>query len=146
LEPSEFQKYCGSDSIGLAFPRQFLTGGPGGGSSSSSFNSSSGGSSSLEQWATFASTSEEAAEMMRKFSQELQKAAEEKGCKIENLKLENLSPKEDATHFSFTYAVKGNNGELSVTRTNRTEKEYLVPGKQVYTVKLVVNEKIGKTP
>lgn len=144
LVPSSFLTYCGNDIVSVGFPAKFMVAGPGFGKSSGNYNSGTGGTSTLEQLGTRASTPAEAEEMMRKFCQVLQKAAEEKGCRVENPP--DLPEKGPVTNFQFAYTCKGNQGEVKVTRTERTEKDLQVPGKQVYTVKVEVTEKIGKAP
>lgn len=145
LGPSGFHNSCRGDIIKIGFPAQFMVAGPSASTSSDEWSSGSGGTCTVMNLGTYASTPAEAEEMMRKFCQELQKVAEEKGCRVENPP--DLPEKGPVANFKFTYTYKATNrGEVTVTRTERADKNLQVPGKQVYTVKVEVMEKIAKAP
>ena len=59
---------------------------------------------------------------MRKLHAGLRWAAREKGCQVEGPT--DLSEREAAAGFTLKYSKQNNAGEVVVTRSERTEKEY----------------------
>jgi hypothetical protein len=145
VTPTDFFNYCCGDVVSIGFPTEFLAAGPGGSSINFQWGGEPGGTVKVEHSGTRRSTPAEAEAMMRKLHAGLRRAAQEKGCQVEGAP--ETATGQAAAGFTFKYSRQNNTGEVVVTRTERTEKEYQdKDGKAVYTIKVVVSEIVGKPP
>jgi hypothetical protein len=141
--PTEFFNSCFGDVVSIGFPTEYVAAGPSGALVDFKLSSATGGTAKVETYGSRRSTPAEAETMMRKLHFGLRRIAQEKGCQVEGP--QELSEQEAAAGFTLKYSKQNNTGEVVVTRTARTEKEYQdKDGKPVYTIKVVVSEKVGK--
>jgi len=140
--PTEFFNFCCGDVISMAFPAERAVAGPSGSSIETNFGSG-GGTTKVTLFGMRRSTPAESEAMMRKLHAALRRAAQDKGCQVQGPP--EITTEQAKAGFTLKYSKRRNTGEVVVTRTERTEKEYRdKDGTAVYTIRVVVSETLGK--